>query len=93
MTALAILQSLSILIGVTTLGVMLWLHVRFAHMPGGSVNVRAVLGAIDAIRVQMDDMHIEDDAHFVKLRASLVTLIDQVDIYVLRVNTGVGLRA
>jgi hypothetical protein len=83
---LAIFQALSILIAVISLGLVAWLHIRFSHMPGGTVNVRAVLGAIDAVRVQMDSNNEGVDDHFVKIRAKLTDVIDLIDIYVLRVN-------
>jgi hypothetical protein len=65
-------------------GMIVWLHLRFIHMPGGSVNVRAITGAIDAVRVQMDDHHSEDDNHFIKIRGKLADIIEQIDLLVLR---------
>jgi hypothetical protein len=65
---------------------LVWLHVRIANSPGGSVNVRAILGAIQALRVQLDSHHEEDADSFAAIRAKCRHLIDLIDIYVLRVG-------
>jgi hypothetical protein len=84
--ALVAYQLASLILLIVNGGVLIWIAITLKNAPGNSINVRAILGCIEAVRVQIASVARTEENNADAIMTQLNGIISMIDVYILRIS-------